>query len=140
MTVAEIVRFIPLYYEADDKTESSRSDGEAAFSQVLQQEGRPIYGQQALVTVTNVYMSPDLGIAKIYLSIFNVENKQEIVILLEKETKILKQRLSQRLKKHVRRVPEIRLFMDDTLDEMYHLSTVFDKLRADNQMGKGEEE
>ncbi len=108
------------------------------FSQVLQQEGRLIYGNEALVTVTQVYMSPDLGIAKVYLSIWNVENKQEVVLVLENELLLLRQKLANRLKKHVRRIPELRLYMDDTLDEMYHLTQVFDRLRAENQMGEEE--
>ena len=42
------------------------------FGHVLQQQGSYIYGA-AFVTVTNVKMSPDLGIAKIYISVFNNE-------------------------------------------------------------------
>lgn len=105
------------------------------FSQVLMFEGRNIYGNEALVTVTNVFMTPDMGIAKIYLSIFNVENKQEIMLLLENELQLLKTRLASRVKNHLRRVPDIWVFMDDTLDEMYRLSQVFDKLHEEKQMG-----
>ena len=53
------------------------------FSQILQQEGSYIYGSTILVTVTQVKMTPDLGLAKIYLSIFNTEHKQEPLLLLE---------------------------------------------------------
>ena len=50
------------------------------FSLVLQQEGSYIYGVEPLVTVTGVKMSPDLGQAKIYLSVFNTENKQAVFL------------------------------------------------------------
>jgi len=101
------------------------------FSMVLQQEGSYIYGTEVLVSVTAAKMSPDLGIAKIYVSIFNTENKQEVLILLNESMHRLKQLLYQRIRKKVRRVPHIDFYIDDTLDEMDHLNRLF------NDMNKG---
>ncbi|MEY3322372.1 MAG: hypothetical protein RLZZ417_1955 [Bacteroidota bacterium] len=109
------------------------------FSQVLQQEGSYIYGNAILVTVTQVKMTPDLGLAKIYLSVFNTEHKQEPLLLLEEEKVRLRQALGTRIKKWVRRIPEIDFYLDDTLDEMYRLSELFNKMEAENQMGKAED-
>ena len=53
------------------------------FSIVLQQEGSYIYGTEPFVTVTNVIMTPDFSIAKIYLSVFNTDNKQEVILMME---------------------------------------------------------
>ena len=50
----------------------------------------------------------------------------------------LKGYLSQRLKRHLRRVPDIDFYLDDTLDEMYRLNALFNNLREDNQMGEEE--
>lgn len=104
------------------------------FSMVLQQEGVYIYGAQPLVTVTQVKMSPDLGLAKIYLSIWNTENKQAVMLQMEEETTRLRQQLSTRLRRHVRRVPDIALYEDETIDEMYRVDAMFDKLYEDKQM------
>jgi len=101
------------------------------FSMVLQQEGSYIYGSEVLVSVTAVKMSPDLGIAKIYVSIFNTINKQEVLILLNESMHRLKQLLYQRIRKKVRRVPHLDLYIDDTLDEMDHLNRLFDDLNKD---------
>lgn len=109
------------------------------FSVVLQHEGRYIYGDEVLVTVTGVKMSSDLGLAKIYVSIFNTENKQAAILQLAGENVRLRQLLAQRIKKHVRRIPNIDIYEDETLDEMYKLNSLFDKLRQEKQMG-GEEE
>ncbi|MEE9374321.1 MAG: 30S ribosome-binding factor RbfA [Saprospiraceae bacterium] len=98
------------------------------FSIVLQQEGPNIYGNEVLVSVTAVNMSPDLGIAKIYISIFNTNNKQEVLVLIDESLHRLKQRLYQRIRKRVRRVPQIDLYIDDTLDEMDHLNKLFDDM------------
>ncbi len=94
------------------------------FSLVLQQEGRYIY-EDALVTITNVIMSADLGLAKIYVSIYNTENKQEVLLSLEDNYVRLKQLLSARLRKQIRRVPDFRIYIDDTLDEMERIDKLF---------------
>ncbi|MEN9609807.1 MAG: hypothetical protein RLZZ628_621 [Bacteroidota bacterium] len=106
------------------------------FSLVLQQEGGYLYGHQVMVTVTNVHMSPDLALAKIYLSVFNTENKQEPLLMLETELLRLRQSLGQRIRKLVRIIPEIALYLDDTIDEMYRVDALMNRLYEDGQMGK----
>ncbi|MDX1408944.1 MAG: 30S ribosome-binding factor RbfA [Saprospiraceae bacterium] len=108
------------------------------FSQVLQQEGRYLF-DDALVTVTSVKMTSDLGLAKIYLSVYNTDDKQSLVLMMEEEKPRLRQALATRIRKHVRRIPDVDFYLDDTLDEMYRLNALFDRLHADNQMGSEEE-
>ncbi|MBX2929121.1 MAG: ribosome-binding factor A [Saprospiraceae bacterium] len=110
------------------------------FSVVLMEEGSYIYGSGVMVTITGVKMTPDFSTAKIYLSVFNTDNKQAVMLQLEDEKSRLHQGLAFRLRKHLRRVPALSLFLDDTLDEMYHVDNLFDQLYKDNQMGKPEEE
>ena len=98
------------------------------FSFVLQQEGPYIYGNDVLVSVTSVKMSPDLGIAKIYISIFNTINKQEVLVVLEGAMHRLKRQLYARIRKRVRRVPQLELYIDDTLDEMDDLNQLFNRI------------
>ncbi len=109
------------------------------FGTVLQQKGSYIYGQ-AFVTVTNVRMTPDFGLAKIYVSVYNVEDKESVVKLLNDHVHPLKSALVQRIRKHVRRIPNIHFYMDETLDEMFELNQLFDRLHAENKMGSKEEE
>lgn len=108
------------------------------FSTVLMQEGPNIY-QGILVTVTEVKMSSDLGLAKIYVSIFGTDNKMAVVEELEYNNTLLRQMLANRIKRHVRRIPTINIYLDDTLDEMYRLRGVFGRLHDQNLMGKEEE-
>ncbi len=110
------------------------------FSMVLQNEGPNIYGVKPLITVTNVKISPDFGIARIYLSVFNTEDKQSVILMLETELKRLRQSLGARIRKKVRKIPYLELYLDDTLDEMYRLNALFDKLHEDNQMGENQSE
>ncbi|PHI18655.1 ribosome-binding factor A [Lewinellaceae bacterium SD302] len=108
------------------------------FSLVLQQEGPYVYGAKPLVTVTEVKVAPDMSVAKIYLSIWNTENKQEVLLMMEEEQQRLKQAMANRVKRHLRRLPEMSYYEDETLDEMYKVNTMFDRLYKEGQMGEEE--
>jgi len=108
------------------------------FSELLLQEASYL-SNGALVTVTSVKMSSDLGLAKIYLSIYGTEAKHEVLMAFQQETMRLRQGLAQRVRRKMRRVPDIDFYLDDTLDEMYRLNSIFDKLHEDKQMGSEEE-
>ena len=101
------------------------------FSLVLQEEGSYIY-KNALVTVTQVSMSPDLSYAKIYLSVYNRDDKAGAIQELDKEKSRLRRSLGTRIRKHIRRIPEIDFFLDDTLDEMYRLNNLFDEINNED--------
>ncbi len=105
------------------------------LSVVLQQEGSYIYGTTAFVTVTEIQMTPDLSQARVYLSVFGIEDKQAVILQLEDEYPRVRQSLGYRLKRHLRRIPELQFFLDDTLDEMYRLRGVFDRLRDEGAGG-----
>lgn len=107
------------------------------FGTVLLENGINIYGS-AFVTVTNVIMSPDLSMAKIYLSIYNADNKNEVLDKMNKEMYLLKSELVRRVKRHVRRIPNISFFVDETIDEMYRVDQLFDRLHAEKKMGEEE--
>ena len=110
------------------------------FSMVMQEESPNICGKKVLVTVTNVKISPDLSYAKIYLSIFNTDHKQEPLLLLQEEMPTLKAKLATRIRKLVRIIPDIALFYDDTIDEMYRIDDMMKRLEADGQFGKPEDD
>jgi ribosome-binding factor A len=97
------------------------------FSSVLMEEGIYLYGN-ALVSVTDVKMSPDLRLAKIYVSIFNADDKDLVYKKLLQNTVSLKQELVKKIRKHVRRIPEIKIFKDDLLDEMYRIDQMLNDL------------
>lgn len=102
------------------------------FSTVLQQEGSYIY-EGAFVTVTSVRMTPDLALAKIYLSIYNTDDKDSVLYMIDQSLHTLKQSLVSRIRKQVRRIPEIAVYMDDTLDEMYKLNALFKDIKSEEQ-------
>ncbi len=105
------------------------------ISMILLQEGSYIYGNSVLVTVTQVKLTPDFNIAKIYLSIFNTENKQEVILELQEANTRLRHNLASKMKHQMRRIPDLQYYIDDTIDEMYHVDQLLAKLEAEGQMG-----
>lgn len=112
------------------------------FSMLLLEQGRYIFGEGPLVTVTEVRMSPDLTLAKVYLSVYNTDNKQAVLLELEDQHPMLRQHMAHRVRHHIRRVPELAFYLDETLDEMERVDHLFKRLYAEDQMGQaaGEEE
>ncbi len=108
------------------------------FSMILTEEGSLIYGRDKLVTVTSVKMSPDLMIAKIYISIYGTENKQEVILELEEHYPRLRQALGSKVGKHMRRVPHLEFYLDETVDEMYRVEALLNRVNeADENIKKG---
>jgi ribosome-binding factor A len=80
--------------------------------------------QGVMVSVTNVRISSDLGLAKVYLSIFPSEKGQMIMdnILLNKKS--IRYELGLRIGKQVRRIPELAFFLDDTIDYLENIDNL----------------
>lgn len=103
------------------------------FGMILMGEGSNIYGRDKLVTVTEVKMTPDLLLAKIFISVYGTENKQEVILELEDNTTRLRQALASRVGKLMRRVPEIQFFLDDTVDEMYRVTELLNRIEEEDK-------
>ncbi len=107
------------------------------FGMILTEEGSNIYGRDKLVTVTEVKMTPDLLIAKIYISVYGTENKQEVILQLEDNHVRLRQALAGKIGRQMRRMPDIEYFLDDTVDEMYRVEALLNRVgEEDKNLGK----
>ena len=101
------------------------------FGMLLTEEGSNIYGRDKLVTVTVVRMTPDLLVAKIYVSVYGTENKQEVILELEDNLPRLRQALASKVGKQMRRVPELEFYLDDTIDEMYRVDALLSRVNEE---------
>lgn len=108
------------------------------FSMVMLEEGPNLF-DKAMVSVTRVSVSPDLQNARIYLSVFNTDNKQEVLLTMEQEYPRLRYALSNKVGKQLRRMPELSFFLDESLDEFFKMDELLKKLRAEKQMGEDEQ-
>lgn len=77
-----------------------------------------------MVSVSVVRVSPDLGIAKIYLSVFPSERGNEILDHLTKNTKAVRFELGNRVRHQLRIIPELRFYLDDSLDYIEHIDSL----------------
>lgn len=85
------------------------------LSEIFQGLSRDIL-QSKMVTITIVRMSPDLALAKVYLSIFPSENLKDFLEIFKKHTAHFRYQLGLRVKNQLRIVPEIAFYIDDSLD------------------------
>lgn len=72
--------------------------------------------QGVIITVTKVHVTPDLGEAKVYISVFPTENRDQIVAETQSHAKAIKFQLAKRTRHQLRRVPDLHFFLDDSLD------------------------
>jgi len=96
------------------------------LGEIFLQLGKPAL-KGRMVTVTIVRMSPDLSVAKVYLSVFPSEEKTEYLKHLKQYTKIIRNLLGQRVRNQLRNVPELAFFLDDSLDYVEKIDQLLKK-------------
>lgn len=79
------------------------------------QEGKRLLSGY-FVTITVVRVSADMGHAKVYLSLFGTEDKQKALTKIREKTSAIRGLLGKRIGKHVRVVPALDFYIDDSLD------------------------
>jgi ribosome-binding factor A len=74
-----------------------------------------------LITVSEVRVSPDLGVAKVYLSIFPTNITDQVMEVIEKQKGKFRYELGTRVRHQLRKVPELAFFADATLDYLENI-------------------
>jgi ribosome-binding factor A len=69
-----------------------------------------------IISVSKVHVTSDLGIAKVYLSVFPSDKREDIIKGVQSNTVTIRHELASRTKHQLRRMPELLFFGDDTLD------------------------
>ncbi len=72
--------------------------------------------QGTIISVSKVTVTTDLSIAKVYLSIFPSEKRDELVTGIQSNTSLIRHELAKRTRNQLRRMPELAFFGDDSLD------------------------
>lgn len=75
------------------------------------------YAKGGMITVTQVRVSPDLGMAKIYLSIFAVDDKDAVVQTIRDHSWEVRKYLANE-RSELRVAPNLSFFIDDSLDQI----------------------
>ncbi|HCO66988.1 MAG TPA: 30S ribosome-binding factor RbfA [Dysgonomonas sp.] len=109
------------------------------INRLIQKELGEIFLLQAkampgvLVSVSGVRISPDLGIAKAYLSIYPSAKGKELLENIKSNTKAIRYDLGQRVGKQLRIVPELVFFLDDSLDYLENIDRLLSKDNPDKE-------
>ena len=80
----------------------------------------------AMITVTKVLVTRDLSIAKVYLSLFAVKSKAELMDSIRQHKGEIKYKLGNRVRNQLRVVPDLEFFEDDSLDYIENLEKLLD--------------
>jgi ribosome-binding factor A len=85
------------------------------LGEIFQRELGHVTGH-SMVTVTKVRVTPDLTLAKVYLSLFATKNQAALMEDIRKHTPEIRGKLGMRIRHQLRSVPELRFYIDDSLD------------------------
>ena len=91
---------------------------------------------KVIVSVSTVRVSPDLSIAKAYLSVFPSNKGEEIVANINKNSKSIRYDLAQKVRFQLRKTPELAFYLDDSLDYIEHIDNL---LKSDPTYHPGSE-
>lgn len=103
------------------------------IGRLIQKELGDIFQKQTqgmpgtLISVSVVRVSPDLSVARVYLSIFPSDKAKELLESVRANTKAIRYDLGQRIRQQVRKIPELSFFIDDSLDYIEHIDELLQK-------------
>lgn len=80
----------------------------------------------AMITVTKVYVTKDLAIARIYVSLFATKDKKATLQMIRENISEIRYDLGNRVRHQLRKIPELEVFEDDTLDYIEHIDELLD--------------
>ncbi|MGM9784676.1 MAG: 30S ribosome-binding factor RbfA [Candidatus Cryptobacteroides sp.] len=90
------------------------------LAEIIRSRGMAAFGG-AMLTVSEVRISPDLSIAKVYVSVFPSDKQKEVMETLEQEKKSIRGELGRQVAKQLRIVPELDFYLDSSLDYAEHI-------------------
>lgn len=96
------------------------------MAEIIRSKGMAAF-DGAMVTVSGVKISPDLSVARIYVSIFPSEKADNVLNILKDNTKALRGELGHAMSKQLRIVPEISFFLDSSLDYVAHIEELLNR-------------
>ena len=115
------------------------STRQAKIARLIQKEFSEIFRAQTakthgtLVSVSSVRVTPDLSMARAYLSVFPSAKAQEMIDSINKNVRTIRYELAQRVRYQLRKTPELSFYLDDSLD---YIEKIDNLLAADDHTGQ----
>jgi len=106
------------------------------FARLIQKEMSDIFHrdrrgilENEFITITDVRMSPDLGVAKIYLSMMLAKDKQGVLDRINLRKSEIRKALGDKIRKQARIIPELVFFIDDVEEKAIKMDALIDSLK-----------
>lgn len=115
--------------KTDNRMETTRQE---KIARMLQKEFGEIFVlyarkiQGVIITVSEVRVSPDLSIARVYLSVFPTDRAADIVECVKRDTKALRFELGQRVRHQLRLIPELTFYNDESIERLSRIDELLD--------------
>ncbi|WP_207536357.1 30S ribosome-binding factor RbfA [Desertivirga arenae] len=108
------------------------------LAEIFQREGMR-YLPNTLVTITKVRVTPDLALARVFLSFFNNQNTSLSLNTIKSHSNEIRYKLGSRIKDQVRVIPQLEFFVDDTNEYVERMDKIFDKISKEPRQPDPEE-
>ncbi|PTQ99820.1 ribosome-binding factor A [Mucilaginibacter yixingensis] len=110
------------------------------FAGVIQEDLAAIFQREGmsflpntLVTITKVRVTPDLALARVFLSFFNSPNPQLAVQTIKTHSSEIRYKLGARIKDQVRVIPQLEFFLDDTNEYVERMDKIFERISHEDR-------
>lgn len=117
---------------------AAESKRQQKFARLIQKDLSDIFQREmqnilpnVMVTVTTVRASPDLGLAKVYLSFYNAPDARQAINAVKLQAVDIRYKLGKRIRNQVRVIPELEFFVDDTSDYVARMDKLFNEIGGD---------
>lgn len=114
---------------------AAESKRQQKFARLIQKDLSDIFQREmqnilpnVMVTVTTVRASPDLGLAKVYLSFYNAPDVRQAINAVKLQAVDIRYKLGKRIRNQVRVIPELEFFVDDTSDYVARMDKLFNEI------------
>jgi ribosome-binding factor A len=98
---------------------------------IFQKEGLSIV-QGGMISISKVMVTPDLLEARIHLSFFKISDPAAMLRSIKEKTGELRGALGNKLRNQLRRIPELQFFEDDTLDHVFKMEELLDRIKKES--------
>jgi len=107
------------------------------LSDIFQRDKRGVL-ENTFITITDVLVSPDLGIARVYVSMMLVKDKQAVLDKINKHKSEIRKTLGERIRKQVRIIPDLVFFIDELEEKATKMDALIDSLKIPSAQKEGE--
>src|SRR6476659_10339264 len=86
-----------------------------------------------MISISSVKVTPDLFEARVYLSFFQVKDNEAMLAKINEKNKEIRKELGTRVRHQLRSIPELTFYIDDTLDYVFKMEELFNKIKKDDE-------